>query len=153
VRDETALLGTLTEASLRPLKVRPFDYFAGMTGTGRVKAPVIFAAPNLKVDVYNTSGEQWAFHRNLEHDELWFHFAGASHNDTEFGSGKIGTGEMAVVPHGIGHRTTGSPPPRMLLVIYHNYPVRLSVDPNARVRRTEFAVEPQAAPVAAAPAG
>ncbi len=88
VRDEAELRSTALPEGGAPIVVfRPFEYFEGITGKGGYRGPVVVqGSEEVYIDVYNTTGEQHAFHRNLGTDELWFQFAGWSHNDTEIGA-------------------------------------------------------------------
>jgi quercetin dioxygenase-like cupin family protein len=139
VRQEAEMANSAQPEEGTPISIlRPFDYFEGTTGKGRARAPVIVSSSGLMIECYNTTGEQFGFHRNLHADELWFHFAGSSHNDTELGTCELPTGGMTFVPEGVGHRTTGSPDPRMLMVMYHPYPTRVTIDPSQHVRETKF---------------
>ena len=89
------------ESSVR--KIRAFDFFTELTGQ-RDPGPKLIETPNFIVEVYNTEGEQFAFHRALRSEEMGLQFRGNATNLSEFdGNLSVTTGDISVIPLGIAH--------------------------------------------------
>jgi quercetin dioxygenase-like cupin family protein len=83
--------------------IRAFDMFTEITGQ-RGPGPKLVETPNFMVEVYNTTGEQFAFHRALRTEEFGLQFRGRATNMSEFdGDLEIVPGDVAVIPLGIAH--------------------------------------------------
>jgi quercetin dioxygenase-like cupin family protein len=84
-------------------RLRAFDFFTEITGQ-RGPGPKLLETPNFLIEVYNTTGEQFAFHRALRSEEFGLQFRGLSTNMSEFeASLPIGPGDLNVIPLGIAH--------------------------------------------------
>jgi quercetin dioxygenase-like cupin family protein len=84
-------------------KLRAFDFFTEITGQ-RGPGPKLLETPNFLIEVYNTTGEQFAFHRALRSEEFGLQFRGLSTNMSEFeASLPVGPGDINVIPLGIAH--------------------------------------------------
>lgn len=108
-------------------KLRAFDFFTEMTGK-KGPGPKIYESPVFHAEVYNTEGDQFAFHRGLDNDELWLQFRGESANESEFGTYQLLPGEMNHIPPGIAHRVIGGKG-FLRLVLYSRNPWKLMVSP------------------------
>lgn len=140
-RDHAKLVGCATSQSTREISVlRAFDYFAGMTGKGTVRAPQLYESDNFRVDVYNTEGQQHGFHRGCDDDEIWFQFRGHAVNDTEWGVHELDPGEIGYVPRGIAHRITGGPG-FLRFNLYFHHLMQPCVDESSHHGRTSYVVE------------
>jgi hypothetical protein len=99
--DASSTQRDVKESSVR--KVRAFDFFTELTGQ-RGPGPKLLETPNFIVEVYNTEGEQFAFHRALRSEEVGLQFRGNATNMSEFdGNLSMTPGDMAVIPLGIAH--------------------------------------------------
>lgn len=84
-------------------KLRAFDCFTEKTGI-RGPGPKLIESDNFFVEVYNTHGEQFAFHRALRSEEFGLQFRGTSVNMSEFEAKMpLVPGDFALVPLGIAH--------------------------------------------------
>ncbi len=119
-------------------KIRLFDIFTEITGR-RGPGPVSMKNDRFFVECYNTTGAQFAFHRGNRSDEFQFQFCGTADNICEFGTDKMGPGDLAVVRRGISHRVIGSNNFRRI-VLYGRDPWQLMIDPAKPLRRTRFEV-------------
>ncbi len=134
-RDYASLVGVASEG--RGIqKLRAFDFFTGITGRGG-PGPKIYESNVFHVEVYNTEGDQWAFHRGLDDDELWLQFRGDSVNESEFGMYHLEPGEMNHIPPGIAHRVVGGEG-FLRLVLYSRKPWQLMVDPTKHCFESRF---------------
>jgi quercetin dioxygenase-like cupin family protein len=127
-------------------KLRAFDFFTGMTGKSG-PGPMIMESSVFNVEVYNTEGSQFAFHRGLDNDEMWLQFRGDSVNESEFGGVHLMPGEMNHVPAGIAHHVVGGEG-FLRLVLYSRKPWELMVDPTQHAFESSF--EPKEKVLAAA---
>src|SRR5208283_4450460 len=71
------------EKSSAVKKMRPFDLFTDITGR-RGPGPKWLSSSASMMEVYNTVGEQFAFHRALESEEFGLQFMGENTNMSEF---------------------------------------------------------------------
>ncbi len=117
-------------------KLRAFDFFTGMTGKSG-PGPMIMESSVFNVEVYNTEGSQFAFHRGLDNDEMWLQFRGDSENESEFGAVHLRPGEMNHVPAGIAHHVVGGEG-FLRLVLYSRKPWKLMVDPTKHAFESRF---------------
>jgi quercetin dioxygenase-like cupin family protein len=134
-RDYAHLVGVASEG--RGIeKLRAFDFFTGMTGK-KGPGPKIYESSIFHVEVYNTEGDQFAFHRGLDDDELWLQFRGDSINESEFGVYHLLSGQMNHIPPGIAHRVVGGEG-FLRIVFYSRRPWRLKVDPTKYRYKSSF---------------
>jgi hypothetical protein len=77
-RDTSYLIGKATEGR-GVTHYRVFDIFHEMTGK-RGPGPMLARSSTFFCEVYNTEGEQFAFHRALDSVEAWLQFRGDSIN-------------------------------------------------------------------------
>jgi hypothetical protein len=118
---------------------RPFDVFHEMTGK-RGPGPMLMKSSVFFCEVYNTEGEQFAFHRALDSVEAWLQFRGDSINESEFGSVHLLPGEMNYAPVGVPHRVVGGEG-FLRFVLYSKRPWQVMV--NASMHRRESRFEAQ----------
>jgi len=104
-RDTSYLIGAASEGR-GVTHYRPFDVFHEMTGK-RGPGPMLMKSSVFFCEVYNTEGEQFAFHRALDSVEAWLQFRGDSINESEYGSVHLLPGEMNYAPVGVPHRVVG----------------------------------------------
>lgn len=136
-REYEHLIGVASEGR-RIQKVRAFDFFTGITGK-RGPGPKICESSVFHTEVYNTEGDQFAFHRGLDNDELWMQFRADSINESEFGVYHLQSGEMNHIPPGIAHRVIGSEG-FLRIVFYSRKPWKLLVDPTRHHFESTFEV-------------
>jgi mannose-6-phosphate isomerase-like protein (cupin superfamily) len=112
-RDYDYLVGA---ASMKPdtqesgiRKVRPFDYFEGISGKGGGDPFAIMSSSRLKVRTYNITGEQFAFHRALRSEEVRIQFRGDAIEICEYETDSIRLGEVTIIPRGIAHSVIADP--------------------------------------------
>lgn len=97
----TSLKRDLKESGVR--KLRAFDFFTEITGQ-RGPGPKLIETPHFVVEVYNTTGEQFAFHRALRSEEFGLQFRGDSTNMSEFDANlPMIPGDLNVIRLGIAH--------------------------------------------------
>ena len=120
-------------------KIRTFDIFKEVTGR-KGPGPILMSNDHFLIECYNTDGEQFAFHRGNRNEEFQFQFFGTADNISEFGTEKMGSGDLFIVRRGIAHRVIGSDNFRRL-VIYSKAPWEVMVDPRTPLRETTFDVE------------
>jgi mannose-6-phosphate isomerase-like protein (cupin superfamily) len=118
---------------------RPFDVFHEMTGK-RGPGPMLMKSSVFFCEVYNTEGEQFAFHRALDSVEAWLQFRGDSINESEYGSVHLLPGEMNYAPVGVPHRVVGGEG-FLRFVLYSKRPWQVLV--NASMHRYESRYEAQ----------
>lgn len=137
-RDYVHLVGVASEGrGIR--KLRAFDFFTGMTGK-KGPGPKIVESSVFHVETYNTEGDQFAFHRGLDDDELWLQFRGDSINESEFGVYHLLPGEMNHIPPGIAHRVVGGD--GFLRIVFYSWrPWKLVVDPTKHQFESGFEPE------------
>jgi hypothetical protein len=119
-------------------KIRLFDIFTEVTGR-KGPGPVSMRNDSFFVECYNTDGAQFAFHRGNGNDEFQFQFCGTADNICEFGTDKMGPGDLVMVRRGIAHRVIGSRNFRRI-VFYGREQWDLLIDPKKPLRRTRFDV-------------
>ena len=139
-RDVAALVGCKREGGRVVRKLSAFNYFAGMTGKGGARAPILYNGKEFRVDVYNLEEEQNGFHRGCDEDEIWFQFRGHSLNHTEWGALELDPGQMSYIPRGVAHRITGSPG-FLRMVLYSRKLVHPKAFNNVSERETRFDVQ------------
>jgi hypothetical protein len=84
-------------------KLRAFDFFTEITGQ-RGPGPKLVETPHFVVEVYNTTGEQFAFHRALRSEEFGLQFRGNATNMSEFDASlRVTPGDISVIRLGIAH--------------------------------------------------
>lgn len=104
-------------------KIRIFDVFWEITGAGRGPGPKIVGSRNFMMEVYNTRGQQHAFHRALRTDEFGIHFRGRAVNMSELeGTVPIGPGDFYLVPRGIAHCIRAEDDQFLRTVLYSQQP-------------------------------
>ena len=92
-------------------------------------------------EVYNTKGEQFAFHRALRSEEFGLQFRGNAINMSEFdGNLKMTPGDLALVPLGIAHSVICEED-FLRIVLYSRLPWDVKIDPSAHVCHSTFEVK------------
>ncbi len=118
-------------------KVRAFDCFDEITGR-RGPGPKLVLSKNFVVEVYNTFGEQFAFHRALHSEEFGLQFAGRAINMSEFCAElEMLPGVCALVPLGIAHSVICDPG-FLRIVPYSRIPWEVRVDPTKHAYDSRF---------------
>jgi mannose-6-phosphate isomerase-like protein (cupin superfamily) len=138
-RQARYLIGTATEGR-GITHFRPFDVFQGMTGKGSGPGPKLMGSSVFFCEVYNTEGEQHAFHRALDSVEAWLQFRGDSINDSEYGSVHLRPGEMNYAPIGVPHRVTGGEG-FLRLVLYSKRPWQVMVNTSLHRYESQWEVQ------------
>jgi mannose-6-phosphate isomerase-like protein (cupin superfamily) len=134
-RDYDYLVGAASGG--RPVqKLRAFDFFTEVTGK-RGPGPKLMESSVFNVEVYNTEGDQWAFHRALDSVEMWLQFRGDSINESEFGAVHLLPGEMNYAPVGVPHRVADCKD-FLRLVLYSKRTWQLMVDPTRHHYQSRF---------------
>ena len=87
----------------RPVeKLRVFDFFTEVSGR-RGPGPTLYRSSNFIVEVFNTDGEQFVFHRGNRSDEFQLQFQGQAINSSELVEETLVSGMLSIVPRGISH--------------------------------------------------
>lgn len=121
-------------------KMRPFDLFADITGR-KGPGPKFMASDKGMYEVYNTVGEQFAFHRALESEEFGLQFMGDNTNMSEFEeSFAMSPGMWFLIPLGIAHSVKDCKPDFRRMVIYSNFPFTVLANESMHVAETRFEV-------------
>jgi quercetin dioxygenase-like cupin family protein len=121
-------------------KVRAFDYFTEITGR-RGPGPKLAESRNFVAEVYNTKGEQFAFHRALRSEEFGLQFRGNAINMSEFESGlKMTPGDMALIPLGIAHSVICEED-FLRIVLYSRVPWDVKIDATNHLFHSTFEVK------------
>lgn len=113
----TSLSRNAKESGIK--KFRAFDVFKYTTGIGKGPGPKIMFGQHFMAEVYNTVGEQHAFHRALRSVEVGLQFRGDSVNLSEFEARQeMPPGRVGVVPLGIAHCVSECGPDFLRVVLY-----------------------------------
>jgi quercetin dioxygenase-like cupin family protein len=121
-------------------KLRPFDLFEGITGR-KGPGPKFLSSSACIMEVYNTIGDQFAFHRALGSEEFGLQFMGKADNVSEYDALlATASGDLALIPLGIAHRVQNCTADFRRLVIYSKYRFNLLVDPSMHVVESRFDV-------------
>ena len=121
-------------------KLRPFDLFAGITGR-KGPGPKVMSSAFSLMEVYNTLGEQFAFHRALDSEEFGLQFNGVNTNMSEFEEARTMTpGDWFLVPLGIAHSVKDCGPDFRRMVIYSRFPFEVLANPSMHVHESRFEV-------------
>ncbi|MGA2394260.1 MAG: hypothetical protein ABSH03_13050 [Candidatus Lustribacter sp.] len=122
-------------------KMRPFDLFADITGR-HGPGPKWLSSPVSMMEVYNTIGEQFAFHRALESEEFGLQFLGENTNMSEFEDEMpMSPGDWFLIPLGIAHSVKDCKGDFRRMVIYSHYPFRVLANDGMHVHQSRFEVE------------
>jgi len=120
-------------------KIRIFDVFWEITGAGRGPGPKIVGTRNFMMEVYNTRGQQHAFHRALRTDEFGIQFRGKATNMSELeGSVPVLPGHFYLVPRGIAHCIRAEDDQFLRTVLYSEQPWRPAFDATRHVFDSRF---------------
>lgn len=121
-------------------KLRPFDLFKDITGRKGPGPKVLESAFSL-MEVYNTMGEQFAFHRALESEEFGLQFNGVNTNMSEFEEGRtMSPGDWFLIPLGIAHSVKDCGPDFRRMVIYSEFPFEVLANPSMHKHESRFEV-------------
>lgn len=121
-------------------KLRVFDFFTEITGR-RGPGPKIAESRYFVAEVYNTNGEQFAFHRALRSEEFGLQFRGNAVNMSEFESNlKMEPGDLALIPLGIAHSVICEEN-FLRIVLYSKLPWDVKVDPTNHAFDSTFEVK------------
>ncbi len=137
-RDTAYLIGKASEGR-GVTHFRPFDVFHEMTGK-RGPGPMLMKSSVFFCEVYNTEGEQFAFHRALDSVEAWLQFRGDSINESEFGAVHLWPGEMNYAPVGVPHRVVGGEG-FLRFVLYSKRPWQVLVNASMHRYESRFTVQ------------
>jgi quercetin dioxygenase-like cupin family protein len=143
-RDTADLIGassTQRDAKVNALKkMRPFDLFREITGR-KGPGPKFMASECAMYEVYNTVGEQFAFHRALESEEFGLQFMGENINMSEFEeSFPMSPGQWFLIPLGIAHSVKECKADFRRMVIYSNFPFTVLAKESMHVMESRFDV-------------
>ena len=117
-------------------KIRIFDIFTEVTGRNG-PGPVILENEHFRLEAFNSTGVQYAFHRGNRADEAQFQYVGPADNHSEYGLDRMNSGDLAIVRRGVAHRVTGSMTYRRV-TFYSKERWTLEVDPSNPPLRTTF---------------
>lgn len=121
-------------------KLRPFDLFTDVTGR-KGPGPKFMSSASSMMEVYNTVGEQFAFHRALESEEFGLQFMGSCDNMSEFEETlPMAPGEWFLIPLGIAHSVKDCKPDFRRMVIYSRFPFTVLADPSMHAYESRFEV-------------
>lgn len=121
-------------------RLRPFDLFKDITGR-KGPGPKLLASDLGMFEVYNTHGEQFAFHRALESEEFGLQFNGVNTNMSEFEEGRtMSPGDWFLIPLGIAHSVKDCGPDFRRMVIYSKLPFKVLADEKMHVHQSRFEV-------------
>jgi quercetin dioxygenase-like cupin family protein len=143
-RDYTDIVGvgsTARDTKISAIKkLRPFDLFEGITGR-KGPGPKFLSSPACIMEVYNTVGDQFAFHRALGSEEFGLQFMGAADNVSEYDA-QLPTvpGDLTLIPLGIAHRVQHCTSDFLRIVIYSKYRFQQLVTPEDHIVETTFDV-------------
>ena len=102
-REKETLVGAAHSSRRNYPKFRPFD----MLGGPNQALPLLVNA-DMRIGVDSVVGTQPRFRRNCDYDLLLFQFAGRTALETEYGPVELGPGELALIPGGVAHRSSGT---------------------------------------------
>lgn len=91
-------------------KLRAFDMFEKIAGKTGGAPPSIFMSRHCRMETFNISGEQFAYHRALRSEELRFQFRGEAYDLSELENVHITPGGVTLIPRGISHGLITDPP-------------------------------------------
>ena len=98
--------------------IRIFDIFFKVAGkAGGV--PPIFQSRHCRMETYNISGEQFAYHRALRSEELRIQFRGEAIDMSELENVHISPGGATLIPRGISHGLLTDPPDSPLFLRFN----------------------------------
>ena len=121
-------------------KLRPFDLFNDISGR-KGPGPRFLGTGHALMEVYNTIGEQFAFHRALESEEFGLQFMGACDNMSEFADTlPMAPGEWFLIPLGIAHSVKNCGTDFRRMVIYSKSPFTVHANPSMHRYESSFAV-------------
>jgi quercetin dioxygenase-like cupin family protein len=121
-------------------KLRPFDLFTGITGR-KGPGPRVIVSDLSLMEVYNTVGEQFAFHRALGSEEFGLQFMGVNTNMSEFEEERImSPGDWFLIPLGIAHSVKDCKPDFRRMVIYSHLPFEVLANPSMHAHESRFDV-------------
>ncbi len=121
-------------------KLRPFDLFTDITGR-KGPGPKLLSTACAMMEVYNTVGEQFAFHRALESEEFGLQFMGECRNMSEFEeTHEMTPGQWFLIPLGIAHSVKDCKPDFRRLVTYSRFPFAVLADESMHVSESRFEV-------------
>jgi quercetin dioxygenase-like cupin family protein len=121
-------------------KIRAFDFFTEITGR-RGPGPKLAESRYFVAEVYNTNGEQFAFHRALRSEEFGFQFRGNAVNMSEFEHNlKMTPGDLALIPLGIAHSVICEEN-FLRIVLYSKLPWDVKIDPTNHAYASSFEVK------------
>ena len=121
-------------------KLRPFDLFTTITGR-KGPGPKFLSSEFGMMEVYNTVGEQFAFHRALESEEFGLQFMGDMINMSEFEAAfPMSPGQWFLIPLGIAHSVRECKPDFRRLVVYSKFPFTVLAKESMHVTESRFEV-------------
>ena len=137
-RTTSYLVGTAAEGR-GVTHYRPFDVFHEMTGK-RGPGPMLMKSAVFFCEVYNTEGEQFAFHRAIDSVEAWLQFRVDSINESEYSAVHLRPGEMNYAPVGVPHRVVGGEG-FLRYVLYSKRPWDVLVNASMHRFESQFVVQ------------
>jgi hypothetical protein len=139
--DLVGVTSTQRETSVSAIKkLRPFDLFTDISGR-KGPGPRFLGTAHALMEVYNTIGEQFAFHRALESEEFGLQFMGACNNMSEFDETlPMAPGEWFLIPLGIAHSVKNCGTDFRRMVIYSKSPFTVHAKPEMQRYESTFAV-------------
>ncbi|HEY7062997.1 MAG TPA: hypothetical protein VII06_16080 [Chloroflexota bacterium] len=146
-RDREAIVGAMRGSKRGTPKFRPFDMLAEPR-----QAQVLWQNDDMRIGVESVVGAGPEFRRNCDYDELFFQFAGHTTLETEYGVFEMGPAELALMPGGIAHRSSGDDN-SLRLFARLRYPVETLLGADQQVSHTEFDVVRSGGPAWSSPNG
>lgn len=123
-------------------KVRMFDVFAYATGAGHGPGPKIIISKHFMAEVYNTHGDQNAFHRGLRSEEMGIQFRGTATNMSEFDAATFTPpGLTTILPLGIAHSVRDCDEEFLRVVLYSDLKWRYPTDLTRHAFESTFEVK------------
>jgi mannose-6-phosphate isomerase-like protein (cupin superfamily) len=136
-RDEDGLIGTV-RVGQRPMpRIRVFDLLESQPGGG--SQALVWDGETLRIAAEQVKGREPGLTRAADYDLIFFQFSGSSAIESEYGSIELEPGDVALIPAGIAHRTTGKGECLRLRAMSKEA-VNLGVDAEKPLTETRFKV-------------
>src|SRR5256885_17199733 len=120
-------------------RIRVFDLLQSHAETGGGSQALVWDGETLRIVAEQVKGRERGLTRAADYDVIFFQFAGSSAIDSEYGSLELEPGEVALIPSGIAHRTTGKGECLRLRAMSKEA-VNLGVDADKPLTETRFKV-------------
>ncbi len=138
-RDEEALIGTV-RAGQRPIpRIRVFDLLQSEANSGGPSQALVWDGATLRIAAEQVKGKERGMTRAADYDLIFFQFSGSCAIESEYGAVGIEPGEVALIPAGIAHSSTGKGECLRLRAMSKEA-VNLGVDPDKPLSESRFKV-------------